>query len=195
MPNNMSLSEMRRQAYFLADETVSDVFPADRVNALINAGLARVARLTGVPRITATTPVYAAQAGYQLDSPNTVEDAPVVYSVKLDGTTLPAVPYTEDNAVGLPAGYFFVESELRLWPVPSADGVLEVTYEPEFTFLSFDAQETTLPYEAQELACIYAAALMKEKDDEYNAADRLLAQFNAGLRDLQGPRPGIYKAV
>jgi len=190
--------EMQDRVYWLIDEAPGSLFPRSIIQHYINEGLYEVARQTGIPlvRQTFTTPLSPTDS-CTLSYPILSRNSAIVSNVRYDDALLELIDeddISDKTTTGTPRYYFVDGGTVKLWPVPSESAksiVIEYVKEP--TALTGSDEVSELNASAQELACVWAAAKAKGKDDEYNYRDRLMADFADGIARLTGPLTGFYK--
>lgn len=191
--------DMITRVYWLIDESPSSTnFPQSIVKFYINQGLYEVARLTGIPKVrqTFTTPLSPTDS-CTLSYPILSRNSAMVSNVRYDGDLLELIDeddIADKTSTGAP-NYFYVDGgTVKLYPVPdTAAKSIVIEYVKEPAALVADDDVSELNASAQELACVWAAAKCKGKDDEYNTRDRLMAEFREGVDALCGPLTGYYK--
>lgn len=194
--DGLTFRQLQDNVYFLLDEAESSVMPRSIVRRYINLGIIDIARYVDKSQTRQTFSTAVGEYQYPLDSPVMEQGSAVVDSVRLDGAVLPEID--PDLAAtltdsGVPRYWYPWGTHVYLVPVPDRAGLsVEVEYRKSPPLLGGDDDASTLPPDALEAVCIYAAYKMKLKDDEYNTADRYKAMYDEAVMKLTGPRTGFY---
>jgi hypothetical protein len=134
--------------------------------------------------ITGDTYTTARYTGYtcEADMPAGIQE---IASVKYRGKSLrPASFYSEHvNHIGVPTSFSFEGDRLRIFPMLSSYGGVEVEYKGMFKRFSLSgpidsSQTTDIPSESELAPVYYAASVMAENRFEYETSSRLLGQFH-----------------
>jgi len=202
----MTFDEMIDHAFFMADYQESDVFTRARVGTLVNLGIARVAKEGGVGLFDMQTTVAADggddsasyHADYALVDPLLANGDALVQEVRLDDTRLtPILPTSLPDILdtGTPYAYYIIGETLYVYPTFTEldlGKTLSVLYRKQQALLVNGTDMPDLNRDACETVAIYAAWQMCLKDQEYDTADRLRAQFLDGLTSSTQTPAGVY---
>lgn len=192
MANTAGDVKTRVQRTF-GDEAGSQVLDAD-VYRWINDAQREIAIANDLLQTKGTQDGTASTSAYTLPT-----DILKLISVKYNGVSLRAITMQEadeligdvDDTVNFPTGtptHFWVwAGQINLYPQPDAtlaDGIT-IYYIRQPTDITADADTLDLPIEYFNRVVEYCLAQAYEMDENYEAANSKLAQFKAGVADLQ----------
>lgn len=192
----MTFAQLQDNVYFLLDEAESSIMPRAIVRRYINLGIIDIARYVDKSQTRQTFSTAVGEYQYPLDNPVMEQGSAVVDSVRIDGVIAPEIDpdmVSARDGSGTPRYWYSLGAAVHLVPVPDEAGIaVEVEYRKSPSLLEDDDDVSTLPPDALEAVCLYAAYKMKLKDDEYNTADRYKAMYDEAVLRLTGPRTGFY---
>jgi len=181
---------MRTQVRAYLNEPTPNFFSNAEINAWLNRAQEMFVRKCPVLEDVATSDVNDGVQNYDLPG-----DCIKVTRVEYDETRLQEIRVRDydkmsaDNTSeeGTPAYYFVWNDFIRLWPIPSADGVekLKIHYLRTPITMATDGAPPEIPQDYDEALVFYATSRGKMKDGEFQDAQWFEGKFNELLRDAQ----------
>ena len=169
-------------------------------------GLQEVVKRTQPNQEITTYAVAANDEEYPLDADVISVERVTLDGVRLGKTTLQemeiqAPDRDSETSKGTPTAYYLWDGNIYLYPKPALAGTLKVwqnTLPSEITVYNA-ATVLDLPARYHESLVLFALHKAKQRDEDWTAADRFLASFEASLGEIieneSNPSTGSYPSI